>query len=1070
MKATKKDENTDSSNLRRKAEALVKSKVSKHGGRLDEAGVHKLLHELEVNQIELELQNEELLVARSIAEDEAEKYAELYDYAPSGYLVLSPSGEILKLNHACARMIGKESSRLTGSTFAFFVSDDTRHLFNDFFQSIFTDMSGATCEVTLEVEDRQPISVHMDGRLSGSGGQCLATMVDITMRKQAEELLRQSEERYARAFQTAPYAVTITRMADGKFIEVNRAFTAITGYTKEEAMNDSSVGLKLWADISDRDKVIAELKAGRDVSGMENLFRKKDGQILTGLVSSQVIQLNNEPFILSSINDITERKKGEQSLWETNAYLENLINYANAPIIVWNPQLCITRFNHAFEFLTGRTEAEVRGKSLKILFPPGFVEHSMALIRHTSTGQRWESVEIRILHRDNSVRIVLWNSATLFAPDGVTPIATIAQGQDITQRKQTEDVLHKSEALYRSILNASPDDITIADLEGNILFTSPKALTMFGYENSEQLFNRNILEFLIPDDYRAAQTEIARMHQGLSSGLGEFHGVKSDGSIFDVEVNTEFIRNAEGKPTSMLFIIRDISHRKQVEEELEKAREKTEESEKRFKEIIQFQAEGIGFTDNNEIFEFANPAAEKIFETGDGELVGTSLFDFLTPGETEKIRQQTQFRKGGLTGAYEIQIVTKKGTEKFLNVSTSPKFDEHRNYLGAYGVFRDITETKQARLQLEKSEERFRQVVEQSHEVVWEVDAAGLYTYVSPLALPVYGYTPDQMVGKLHFYELHPEYQREQFKAAALEMFSRKERFCDFVNLILKPDGTRIFVSTNGIPILDEHGGLLGYLGADSDITERKYAAEQLHELNAELELRVDERTSQLEAANKELDAFSYSISHDLRAPLRHINGFIGLLKELKTGNSPEELQYMDIISKGSSEMSLLIDALLSFSKLNRAELRKTNINNASLVKQVISFFEPETRDRAVSFTIGTVHDSRGDEQLIRQVWVNLISNAIKYTGKKPEAFIEIGSTKQDGKITYFVKDNGAGFDMQFAGRLFGVFKRLHRPGDFEGIGVGLANVNSIVTRHGGYCGATGEVEKGSTFFFTLPA
>ena len=244
----------------------------------------------------------------------------------------------------------------------------------------------------------------------------------------------------------------------------------------------------------------------------------------------------------------------------------------------------------------------------------------------------------------------------------------------------------------------------------------------------------------------------------------------------------------------------------------------------------------------------------------------------------------------------------------------------------------------------------------------------------------------------------------------------------------------------------------------------------KLSRLNAELEHRVNNRTSQLEAVNKELEAFSYSVSHDLRAPLRHISGFIEMLKELRTGHSSdEELRYLKIISEGASEMGKLINALLSFSKLNRTELRKTTVRTSVIIKEVIKFFEPETKDRNLTFHIGEIPDSEGDEQLLKQVWINLISNAIKYTRKKPEAIIEIGSSVAERETTYFVKDNGAGFDMHYAKKLFGVFQRLHKQSDFEGVGIGLANVNSIVTRHGGRCSAEGEVGKGATFFFCLP-
>jgi PAS domain S-box-containing protein len=498
----------------------------------------------------------------------------------------------------------------------------------------------------------------------------------------------------------------------------------------------------------------------------------------------------------------------------------------------------------------------------------------------------------------------------------------------------------------------------------------------------------------------------------------------------------------------------------------------------------------------------------------------------------------------------------------------------------------------------------------------------------------VYGCTPEQMIGKMHFYDGHPDELREQFMETAFEVFRRKENFHNLVSYFVRPDGKEAYISTNGIPLLNEQGELTGYRGADSDVTERmranqilnarlrltefsykhsqtevqimlldelekftnscigfihlvnpdqetltlqiwstntlqnmctaenhgqhyrideagvwvdcvkqrkavihndypgllnrkglpeghaavirelvvpvfrsdqivaivgignkpfnynesdielvsmlsdlawdiverKGAEEELQKMNLELEKRIGERTAQLEEVNRELEAFSYSVSHDLRAPLRHISSFVGLFKELEPMQRTEdEIKYLDFISKGADEMSQLIDALLSFSKLNRKELRKTTIHSVAMVEQVVRFFESETKNRNIRVIIGSLEDCKGDEQLIKQVWTNLVSNAIKYTGKKPEAIIEIGCTRGEHELVYFVKDNGDGFDMKNAGKLFGVFRRLHKNSDFEGVGIGLANVKNIITRHGGHCTAEGEKGKGARFSFGLP-
>jgi light-regulated signal transduction histidine kinase (bacteriophytochrome) len=224
-----------------------------------------------------------------------------------------------------------------------------------------------------------------------------------------------------------------------------------------------------------------------------------------------------------------------------------------------------------------------------------------------------------------------------------------------------------------------------------------------------------------------------------------------------------------------------------------------------------------------------------------------------------------------------------------------------------------------------------------------------------------------------------------------------------------------------------------------------------------------------LQDKNQELEAFTHSISHELRAPLRHITGFIDILMDMDSPRTEEERHFMKVIAEGAVEMGKLIDALLAFSRINRTDLRKSTVNSGQIVGSVLAFFKPDLQDRQITFNVGPLPACKGDEQLIRQVWTNLISNAIKYTGKKPEAVIEIGGSVGRKEVTFFIRDNGIGFDMQYTRKLFGVFKRLHKSTDFEGIGVGLAIVNSIVTRHGGTCSAHGEPGVGATFTFVLP-
>ena len=355
-----------------------------------------------------------------------------------------------------------------------------------------------------------------------------------------------------------------------------------------------------------------------------------------------------------------------------------------------------------------------------------------------------------------------------------------------------------------------------------------------------------------------------------------------------------------------------------------------------------------------------------------------------------------------------------------------------------------------------------------THDAIVVRNMDGVITYWNRGAEELYGWTAEDAAGKVTHDLLHTTFPAPLAEInAELLRIGRWEG--DLVHT--KPDGTRLIVASRWALQQHESGDPVAVLEINNDITERKRAEEEIRTVNAELEQRVMERTLGLETVNKELEAFAYSVSHDLRAPLRHMAGYAMLLQKHASSMLDEKgRRYMTMILESAKHMGDLIDDLLAFSRIGRAEIQKTMVSLEQVVKEAVSEVRQETEGRDIVWRMGALPNVRGDRAMLRLALVNLISNAVKFTRARPHAAIEIGST--DGKkdeIVVFIRDNGVGFNMKYANKLFGVFQRLHRAEEFEGTGIGLATVQRIIHRHGGRIWAEGLVDRGATFYFSVP-
>ncbi|MFA6411899.1 MAG: PAS domain S-box protein [Syntrophales bacterium] len=635
---------------------------------------------------------------------------------------------------------------------------------------------------------------------------------------------------------------------------------------------------------------------------------------------------------------------------------------------------------------------------------------------------------------------------------------------DITERKREERALKETNETLDTIINSSPVAIIALDHNGSVTRWNPAAEQMFGWQESEVLG-----QFLpiVSEDKRAEHLLLReRVLRGEGFSNVEARRRKKDGSSIDISISTAPMRDSNGRITGIMSVSIDITERMRAEEALR-------ERDIQFKKlsshvpgiIYQFKKK----SDGTYCVPFTTEAIKNIFGCSPQDVREdfSPIARVILSEDFDKVYGSIESSAELMTTwqcEYRVQIPGQPIRWMFGHATPEQLADGSIIW---HGFNTDITKIKQVEESLQKSEENFRLSLNDSPLGARIISAAGETIYANREILNIYGYKGIEELQKTSAKE---RYAAESYAEYLVRREKRKRgEFVppDYEISVVRKDGEIRRLQVYRKEIL--WNGELQFQALYNDITERKRAEEGIKKLTEDLEQMIMERTAQLEAVNKELEAFSYSVSHDLRAPLRTIDGFSqSLLEDYGEMLDDQGKEYLGRVHGASKRMGQLIEDLLKLSRVTRSEFQREKVNLSALVRGIAEMIQQQNTQQVVDLSIQEGIAVRGDANLLRIAVTNLLENAWKFTGRVAHPLIEFGITVKDGKTVHFIRDNGAGYDMAYADKLFGAFQRLHSTDEFPGTGIGLATVKRIIARHGGEVWAEGKVGEGATFYFSI--
>lgn len=878
---------------------------------------------------------------------------------------------------------------------------------------------------------------------------------EIGRREALAASLREGVQHYRYLFEAHPHPMWIYDAATLTFLAVNDTAVRNYGYSREEFLTMTARDIRPPEEVPRLERLMPTLGPTLNLSGVWR-HRKKDGTVFEVEIISHGFDLNGRPARLVQAQDISVRLRAERELRESEERYRSLFEGNPLPVWVMDEEtLEILAVNHAAVQKYGYTREEFLSRTIADMQ----VAEDRSLVvqqirsRDPGAGARYQRRHVakngRIIEAEVTAHPFVFNGRQ----------ARMILIDDVTEQRRAEQALRESEERFRATFEQAAVGMALRGVDPRNprwLRVNQKLCDILGYTR-EELLQLTSVDITPPDERNLAIDYNEKLLRGeITSYSREKRYLRKDGQIIWANISLSVMYGPDGKPAYIISVIQDITDRKRVEAE-----------QRRLAAIVESSQDAIVSRALDGTVLSWNAGAEKIFGYSAAEMVGRSICLLSPPEHRHESRRNTaMLLKGEAVPSFETVRIAKDGRSVHVQISVSSIRDDDGRIYGISAIFRDITDRKLAEQALRKSEARLRTITDNVPALIGYVDAKEHFRFVNKTyedwAGMSRGACTDRPVREVMDDESY-QTVRPYMEIALAGMKASFER-CS------RSSGQKRYARISYLPDIDSQGRVAGFYFLGYDITEIRKSAEAISKLNAELEQRVIERTAQLETANRELESFAYSVSHDLRAPLRSIDGFSRALLDDYQGKLDATGQdYLRRVRAASQRMATLIDDLLALSRVTRSEMRCVTTDLSALAHEIVEDLRREQPERGgVDIRIARGIQVQGDPSLLRAALDNLLRNAWKFTARQPEVRIEVGVEQNEGRSIYFVRDNGVGFDMKYAGKLFGAFQRLHSDADFPGTGIGLATVHRIIRRHGGEIWAEAAVGKGAVFFFTL--